>query len=194
MIAKVLIVDDHPAVREGLAVRIASHPDLEVCGQAADAAEAMSLVAAVHPDLVVLDIQLKTSNGLDLIGRIKALNPSIRILVWSMYADALYAQRPCTPGPWGTSTRNTPPGGLWRPFAAFAMARYTFAKRSPSSCWARRPKGPNSRKRWEWSPSRTMSWRSFGSSVRGFRLLKLLGASTAARTPWKLTGKRSNVS
>jgi DNA-binding NarL/FixJ family response regulator len=93
MAAKVLIVDDHPAAREGLAVRISAQPDLEVCGQAADTAEALRLVAAVHPDVVVADIQLKTGNGLDLVERIKALDKSIRILVWSMYPDALYAQR-----------------------------------------------------------------------------------------------------
>jgi DNA-binding NarL/FixJ family response regulator len=93
MAAKVLIVDDHPAVREGLAVRISAQPDLEVCGQAADTAEAMELVAAVRPDVVVVDIQLKTGNGLDLIERLKAHDKSMRVLVWSMYPDALYAQR-----------------------------------------------------------------------------------------------------
>ena len=93
MAAKVLIVDDHPAVRDGLAVRIASQPDLEVCGQAADTAEAMRLVQAVRPDVVVVDIQLKSGNGLDLIERIKAHDKSIRILVCSMYPDILYAQR-----------------------------------------------------------------------------------------------------
>ena len=93
MATKVLIVDDHPAVREGLAVRIASQPDLEVCGQAADTAEAMKLVEAARPDVVVVDIQLKTGNGLDLVERIKAHDKSIRILVWSMYPDAMYAQR-----------------------------------------------------------------------------------------------------
>ena len=93
MAAKVLIVDDHPAVREGLAVRVSSQPDLEVCGQAGDTAEAMQLIAAVRPDVVVVDIQLKTGNGLDLVERIKARDPSIRILVWSMYPDALYARR-----------------------------------------------------------------------------------------------------
>lgn len=93
MAAKVLIVDDHPAVCEGLAVRMSSQPDLEVCGQAADTSEAMTLIKAVRPDVVVVDIQLRTGNGLDLIERIQAHDKSIRILVWSMYPDALYAQR-----------------------------------------------------------------------------------------------------
>jgi DNA-binding NarL/FixJ family response regulator len=93
MAAKVMIVDDHPAIREGLAVRISAQPDLEVCGQAADAAEAMNLVKSARPDVVVVDIQLKTGNGLDLIQRIKTYDDSIRTLVWSMYPDALYAER-----------------------------------------------------------------------------------------------------
>lgn len=93
MPARVLIVDDHPAVREGLAVRIASQPDLEVCGQAAEPDEALKLVAALRPDVVVVDIRLRTGNGLDLIERIKTHDKSIRVLVWSMYPDALYAER-----------------------------------------------------------------------------------------------------
>ncbi|MCC6127500.1 MAG: response regulator transcription factor [Pirellulales bacterium] len=101
MAAKVLIVDDHPAVREGLAVRISSQPDLEVCGQAADTAEAIKLIEAIRPDVVVVDIQLKTGNGLDLIGRIKTFDKSIRILVWSMYPDSLYARRALSAGALG---------------------------------------------------------------------------------------------
>ncbi len=112
MAAKILIVDDHPAVREGLAVRISSQPDLEVCGQAADTAEAMQLVAAVCPDVVVVDIQLKTSNGLDLIGRIKAHDKSIRILVWSMYPDGLYAQRALHAGALGYINKEQTTGNI----------------------------------------------------------------------------------
>jgi DNA-binding NarL/FixJ family response regulator len=112
MVAKVLIVDDHPAVREGLAVRISSQPDLEVCGQAADMAEAMKLVEAVHPDVVVVDIQLKTGNGLDLVGRIKAHDKSIRILVWSMYPNALYAQRALHAGALGYINKENTTGHI----------------------------------------------------------------------------------
>ncbi len=93
MVARVLIVDDHPAVREGLALRISTQSDLEVCGEAEDIAAALKLIDTTHPDVIVVDIQLKTGNGLDLIERIKAHDKSIRILVWSMYPDALYAQR-----------------------------------------------------------------------------------------------------
>ena len=101
MATKILIVDDHPAICEGLAVRISSQPDLEVCGQAPDTAEAMQLVKAARPDVVVVDIHLKTGNGLDLIQRIKAHDESIRILVWSMFPDAMYAERALRAGALG---------------------------------------------------------------------------------------------
>jgi DNA-binding NarL/FixJ family response regulator len=112
MATKVLIVDDHPAAREGLAVRISSQPDLEVCGQAADTAEAFDLVKATHPDVVVVDIQLKSSNGLDLIERINAHDRSIRILAWSMYPDALYAQRALRAGALGYINKEHTTGRL----------------------------------------------------------------------------------
>jgi DNA-binding NarL/FixJ family response regulator len=90
---RVFIVDDHPAVREGLAARISLEPDLEVCGEAADVSEAVELMASARPDVTIVDIQLKTGNGLDLVKRLKARDDSIRILVCSVYPDQLYAQR-----------------------------------------------------------------------------------------------------
>jgi len=93
VITKVLIVDDHPAAREGLAVRIGNQADMEVCGEAADLAEAIMLLDELQPDVVIADIQLKKSDGLELVRRIKACNESISILVWSVYPDRIYAER-----------------------------------------------------------------------------------------------------
>jgi DNA-binding NarL/FixJ family response regulator len=90
---RVLIVDDHPAVREALALRIGRQPDLEVCGEAADMGEALRLVSETKPDAAVVDISLKTGNGIDLIKRIKDRDDRVRILVWSMHSDSLYAER-----------------------------------------------------------------------------------------------------
>jgi len=101
MATKVLIVDDHPAVREGLAVRITSQPDMELCGEADDVVEAIKLIEADRPDVVVVDIQLQTGSGLDLVERIKAHDESIGILIWSMYPDSLYAQRALQAGALG---------------------------------------------------------------------------------------------
>jgi DNA-binding NarL/FixJ family response regulator len=99
--ARVLIVDDHPAVREALALRIGRQPDLEVCGEAADMSEALRLIADTPPDVAVVDISLKTSNGIDLIKRIKDRNDRVRILVWSMHSEALYADRALRAGALG---------------------------------------------------------------------------------------------
>ena len=99
--ARILIVDDHPAVREALASRIGRQPDLEVCGEAADMSEALRLVADTQPDLAVVDISLKTGSGIDLIKRIKDRNDSVRMLVWSMHSESLYAERSLRAGALG---------------------------------------------------------------------------------------------
>lgn len=99
--ARILIVDDHPAVREALASRIGRQPDLEVCGEAADMTEALLLVADTQPDLAVVDISLKTASGIDLIKRIKDRNDTVRMLVWSMHSESLYAERALRAGALG---------------------------------------------------------------------------------------------
>jgi DNA-binding NarL/FixJ family response regulator len=99
--ARVLIVDDHPAVREALALRIGLQPGLEVCGEAADMSEALRLVDDTRPDVAVVDISLKTGNGIDLIKRIKDRNNSVRMLVWSMHGESLYAERALRAGAMG---------------------------------------------------------------------------------------------
>ena len=80
---KILIVDDHPIVREGLAARIARQPDLCVCGEAEDVADALELVKSTQPDLVIVDLSLKSGQGLDLIKRIHACSDTVKTLVSS---------------------------------------------------------------------------------------------------------------
>jgi len=99
--ARILIVDDHPAVREALASRIGRQADLEVCGEAADMSEALGLVADTQPDLAVVDISLKTGSGIDLIKRIKDRNDNVGMLVWSMHSESLYAERALRAGALG---------------------------------------------------------------------------------------------
>ena len=70
--ARVLIVDDHPAVREALSIRISTQTGLKVCGEAADVPQALRLVEATDPDVAVVDIALKIGDGIDLIRRIAA--------------------------------------------------------------------------------------------------------------------------
>jgi DNA-binding NarL/FixJ family response regulator len=99
--ARILIVDDHPAVREALAFRIGRQRDLEVCGEAADMGEALRLVAETQPDVAVIDITLRSGNGIDLIKRILHSNDRVRVLVWSMHSEALYAERALRAGALG---------------------------------------------------------------------------------------------
>ncbi len=91
--ARVLIVDDHPAVREALAIRIAGEADLEVCGEATDLAEALEVAAAADPDVAVIDLALKSTNGIDLIKRLRERHKTLLMVVWSMYREDLYAER-----------------------------------------------------------------------------------------------------
>ena len=99
--AKILIVDDHPSVRDGLALRISLNADLMVCGEADCEDEAFKLVKQCEPDLVLIDISLKTGNGIDLIKRIRAHNAKIKMLVISGFQESLYAERACRAGALG---------------------------------------------------------------------------------------------
>jgi len=98
---RILIVDDHPLVREGLAARIAPQPDMEVCGEAAGVDEALAQVKATSPDLVVVDIQLAESHGMDLIKEIHGRFPSVKMLVVSAFDESLYAERALRAGAHG---------------------------------------------------------------------------------------------
>jgi DNA-binding NarL/FixJ family response regulator len=90
---RVFIVDDHPLLRKGLGELINQQPDMIICGEADDAPEAMKAITAIRPDLVIVDISLKSQNGVELIKNIKAVNPSIQILVLSMHDETIYALR-----------------------------------------------------------------------------------------------------
>lgn len=98
---RVLIVDDHPVVREGLAARLATEPDLEVCGEAHDVAGALALIKTTHPEVAIIDVSLKDGNGIDLVKRIRTRDTTLRILVWSMHPESLYAERALQAGAQG---------------------------------------------------------------------------------------------
>jgi DNA-binding NarL/FixJ family response regulator len=90
---RLLILDDHPMMREGLAQLIDNEPDLTVCGQAGTAVEGLEMVAKLKPDLLLADISLPDKSGLELIKDSLALHPEIPVLVISMHDETLYAER-----------------------------------------------------------------------------------------------------
>ena len=100
-IKQVYLVDDHPMVRERLAMLIDQQPDLQVCGEAGDAAEALLGIEALRPDIAIVDLTLKSSNGLELIKDIKARGLGTPVLVLSMHDEALYAERVLRAGAFG---------------------------------------------------------------------------------------------
>jgi DNA-binding NarL/FixJ family response regulator len=87
---RVLIVDDHPMVREGLGSMLAAAADMEVVGEAGTGAEAIAQVEALQPDVVLLDLQLPDVDGLIVLKQIKTVTPDTRILIVTMHDNAAY--------------------------------------------------------------------------------------------------------
>jgi DNA-binding NarL/FixJ family response regulator len=98
---RILVVDDHPIVRKGLAQLIAHEPDIETCGGTDNVADALKQVASLHPDLVIVDMSLKDSHGLELLVQIKTHFEDVRTLVWSMFDEKIYAERALRAGAMG---------------------------------------------------------------------------------------------
>ncbi len=92
-VVKVLIVDDHPIVRQGLAGLINQEPDLTVCGEAADSKQALQAIKALTPDFAIVDISLPGVEGFELVKSMLSRNPELPILVLSMNDETLYAER-----------------------------------------------------------------------------------------------------
>ena len=90
--ARILLVDDHAVVRFGIAQLISRQPNLEVCGEEEDASRAMSAIEKLKPNLVIADISLKQSSGLELMRNIKAQFPGVPILVVSIHDETIYAE------------------------------------------------------------------------------------------------------
>jgi DNA-binding NarL/FixJ family response regulator len=90
---RILIVDDHPMMRQGLAQLIGAEPDLVVCGEVEDAGRALDILGTSKPDLVLADISLPGKNGLELIKDFQAIHPGLPVLVISMHDESLYAER-----------------------------------------------------------------------------------------------------
>lgn len=91
--SRLLIVDDHPVVRQGLAELLNQEPDFTVCGQANNAVQGLSAARTLSPDLAIVDLSLRGSSGLDLIKDIHAFLPKLPVLVLSMYDETIYAER-----------------------------------------------------------------------------------------------------
>jgi DNA-binding NarL/FixJ family response regulator len=90
--ARILLVDDHAVVRFGIAQLINRQEDMIVCGEEEDASRALTAITALKPDLVIADISLKDSSGLELMRNIKAQYPGLPVLVVSVHDESIYAE------------------------------------------------------------------------------------------------------
>lgn len=106
--SRVFLVDDHTMFREGLRQLIEHDPGLTVCGDAADATEAMTGIRATKPDVVLVDISLSGASGIDLIKSIKAEDEDLPVLVVSMHDESLYAERALRAGAMGYVMKHEP--------------------------------------------------------------------------------------
>ena len=105
---RILIVDDHPVVRQGLVLAIGREPDLEVCGEAAHIEEAMRLAEDGHPDVVIVDLSLDGEDGIELIDYVKSRWSSVKILVYSSHDEETYAGRVLRAGAMGYISKREP--------------------------------------------------------------------------------------
>ena len=90
---RILIVDDHPLMREGLFELVGGEADMEVCGQAESAEAALAALEATRPDVAIVDLTLGEDDGVALVAELRRRAPQLRILVLSMHDEALYAER-----------------------------------------------------------------------------------------------------
>jgi DNA-binding NarL/FixJ family response regulator len=95
---RVMLVDDHPIVRQGLRRLIEAEPDLEVCGEAETAREAKSMIRDIDPDVVIVDVSLAQGDGLELVKDARAHYPNLPLLVLSMHDEVIYAERMLSAG------------------------------------------------------------------------------------------------
>jgi DNA-binding NarL/FixJ family response regulator len=143
---RVLLVDDHPIVREGLAARIELEGNLLVCGMAATAEHAMDLVSQMNPDIVVTDLSLTGKPGLELIKDIRAARPTLPILVLSIHDEDLWAERVLRAGAQGyvmkaqatekvmEAIHRVLSGGVWisERMSSLLLGRLTQGRNTPS--------------------------------------------------------------
>src|ERR1041385_6056180 len=90
---RILVVDDHPIVRQGLALLINQEADLVVCGEAEEATGAMHVLASSHRDSLIVDISLNGPDGIDLLKNIRSIHPTLPVLILSMHDESIYAER-----------------------------------------------------------------------------------------------------
>ena len=112
LVSTLLIIDDHPVVREGLKAFLNLQSDLEVIGEAGELQEGLERVISLQPDLVLLDLEFANGNGLSLLPKLRALEPPPRVLVLTSFLDEDYVRRVIQGGAAGFLVKHAGPEKL----------------------------------------------------------------------------------
>ena len=123
MSTRILLVDDHPLVREGLRARLAEVAGIDVVGEAGNADEAFARVDMLRPDLVLMDVGMKQVNGIELTARLRERHPSLRVLMLSMYDNPEYVHRALDAGAMGYVLKEAPSEEIVSAILAVAAGR-----------------------------------------------------------------------
>jgi DNA-binding NarL/FixJ family response regulator len=167
---RILIVDDHPMMREGLRGVINREPDMMVCGEAENAQQAMNAVQKLAPDLALVDITLPGKSGLELVKDLKAMYPHVVILAISMHDESLYAERMLRAGASGYITKQQPPGELIRAIRQVLDKRVYVSKEVSESLLRRFSSQPQGDR----SPTKLLT-------DREFEIMRLIGEGKAPK-------------
>ncbi len=166
----ILIVDDHPMMREGLRGIVNREPDLVVCYEADSARKAMLFVEKNTPDLVLVDITLPGKNGLELVKDLKAIRPRLAMLAISMHDESLYAERMLRAGARGYINKHQPPEELLKAIRLVLKGQVYVSKELSKTLLQRFSGGPQTPR----SPMESLS-------DREFEILQLLGEGKAGK-------------
>ena len=120
---RVVLADDHPIVRTGIAALLASEPDVEIVGQTGDGIEAVELVEQLGPDVLVLDLMLPGLAGMEVARRVAARWPATKVLVLTLHANEEYAERVLADGAMGLVLKDVHPSRILEAFRAVAAGQ-----------------------------------------------------------------------
>ena len=129
---RVLILDDHPAIRYALNETISAQRDLDVMAKAASADEAFEAVTKERPDVAVVDIALGDAHGLDLVQRLHAVYPDVKVVVFSMYDETIYAERALRAGASGYLMKSESPDQVVEAIRAVVNGEIYLSRRMSS--------------------------------------------------------------
>lgn len=105
---RVMLVDDHPVVRDGVSLALRDEPDIEVVAVACDAEDALKRMPEVKPDIVLMDVHLPGQSGLDATALLKSMYPEIKVIILTMHSDRLYLSKALQAGAVGYLLKDAP--------------------------------------------------------------------------------------